>query len=84
MDAGGLLVEDEMNAQRGTYTAYSIGVGTVWAAILVIASLVSPADKRKTIFLTFGGFTIGWVSATIARYVYPPPKRYLRDTGKAA
>jgi hypothetical protein len=26
--------------------------------------------------LVFFGFCIGWVSTTIARYVYPPPKRW--------
>jgi hypothetical protein len=25
--------------------------------------------------LTFAGWVLGWTSATIARYVYPPPKR---------
>lgn len=25
---------------------------------------------------------IGWLSATIARYVYPPPKKYRQDTGQ--
>ena len=34
------------------------------------------ADKRKNTFLVFLGFAIGWVSATIARYVDPPPKKY--------
>jgi hypothetical protein len=24
--------------------------------------------------LTFAGWVLGWTSATIARYVYPPPK----------
>jgi hypothetical protein len=24
--------------------------------------------------MVFGGFAIGWLSATIARSVYPPPK----------
>ena len=36
-----------------------------------------------TYFLVFGGFVIGWLSATIARYVYPPPKKYRPDTGTA-
>jgi len=74
--ADGLLVEDEMNARRGTYTSYSIAVGIVWAVILVLVSLFGPADKRHTFFVVFGGFVIGWLSATIARYVYPPPKKY--------
>jgi len=28
--------------------------------------------------LVFGGWTIAWVSTTIARYVYPPPKRWFK------
>jgi hypothetical protein len=26
--------------------------------------------------VVFGGWVIGWLSATIARIVYPPPKRH--------
>jgi hypothetical protein len=48
---GGLLVEDEVNARKGTYTTYSIGVGIVWAVILVMVSLASSADKRHTFFV---------------------------------
>jgi tetrahydromethanopterin S-methyltransferase subunit F len=76
-------VEDEMNARKRSYTVYGIGVGIVWAVILVVVSLFSPAGKRHTVFTVFGGFVIGWVSATIARYVYPPPKKYRQDTGRA-
>ncbi len=71
-----------MNARMRTYTAYSMGVGIVWAILLVLASLFDPAGRRNDIFLVFFGFAIGWVSATIARYVYPPPKKYRQDAGK--
>jgi membrane-associated phospholipid phosphatase len=70
-----------MNPRRGTYTVYSIGVAVVWAVILVLTSVFASADKRHTIFVVFGGFVIGWLSATIARYVYPPPKKYRRGAG---
>ena len=66
-----------MNALTRSYTTYSVAVGIVWALLLLLA----PADKRHTILLVFGGFVIGWLSATIARYVYPPPKKYRPDTG---
>lgn len=72
-----------MNARIRTYTAYSAGVGIVWALLLVLVSLLDPAGKRSNIFLVFSGFVIGWLSATIARYVYPPPKKYRPDPGKA-
>jgi hypothetical protein len=72
-----------MNVRRGTYTTYSIGVGIVWAVILVLTWLLASPGKAHTIFVVFGGFAIGWVSATIARYVYPPPEKYRRDAGRA-
>ena len=73
-----------MNARTRSYTTYSVAVGIVWAVLLVLASLLAPADKLHTIFVVFGGFVIGWLSATIARYVYPPPKKYRPDTGTAS
>jgi len=72
-----------MNARTRSYTTYSVAVGIVWAVLLLLVSWLAPADKRHTIFLVFGGFVIGWLSATIARYVYPPPKKYRPDTGTA-
>ena len=68
-----------MNARYRTYTAYSIGVGIVWAVLLVLASIFDPAGRRNNIFLVFAGFAIGWLSATIARFVYLPPKKYQRS-----
>lgn len=65
------------------YTAYSIGCAVVWAAVLAVVSTEAKADKFHRILLVFGGWVIGWVSATIARYVYPPPKSHRRRTGKS-
>ena len=61
---------------RFTYEAYSIGVGVVWVVLLILATAFASSSKRHDIYAVFGGFVIGWLSATIARYVYPPPKRY--------
>jgi hypothetical protein len=72
-----------MNPRTRSYTTYSIAVAIVWAVILVLASLFASASKRHDIFVVFGGVAIGWLSATIARYVYPPPKKYRRDAGQA-
>jgi hypothetical protein len=49
----------------------------------MVATIVAPAHKRNIIFLIFEGFVTGWLSATIARYVYPPPKKYRQATGQA-
>jgi hypothetical protein len=39
---------------------------------------LSTADSvtRHKFVLVFAGWVIGWLSATIARAVYPPPKRH--------
>jgi hypothetical protein len=65
-----------------TYTAYSVGVGIVWAIILVLALSRDASGRRNNILLVFCGYAIGWISLTIARYVYPPPKKYRQDVGK--
>ena len=72
-----------MNSRMRSYAAYSVGVGIVWAIRLVLAWLLGPAGKRNNVFLVFFGFAIGWVSATIARYVYPPPKKYRQRVNEA-
>jgi hypothetical protein len=68
-----------MDDRMRSYTTYSIAVGLVWVILLVLASAFASASKRHDIFVVFGGFVIGWVSATIARYVYPPPKKWQGD-----
>lgn len=60
--------------RRNTYTGYSIGCAAVWAVILAVVSTEADDTKRRTILLVFGGWVMGWLSATIARSVYPPPK----------
>jgi hypothetical protein len=73
-----------MNVRTRSYTTYSIAVGIVWAVLLVLASLLASASKWHNILLVFLGFAIGWLSATIARYVYPPPKKYRQDADQAS
>ena len=57
-----------------TYTAYSIGCAVVWGVILAITATVGKEDTLHTLLLVSSGWVIGWTSATIARYVYPPPR----------
>jgi hypothetical protein len=64
-----------VNRRYRTYTAYSIGVGIVWAVRLALVSIID-SGRRRTNFLVFFGFALGWLSATIARAIYPPPKKY--------
>ncbi len=64
---------------RKTYTAYSIACALVWGAILALVAVLYP-DRLHTFLLVGGGWLIGWTSATIARSVYPPPRRTIRPT----
>lgn len=64
---------------RKTYTAYSVACALVWAVILLFVALQYP-DRLHTFLLVAAGWLIGWTSATIARSVYPPPKKKLRAT----
>ena len=73
-----------MNARYRSYTGYSIGVGIVWAVLLLLASVFDSAGKRDNVYLVFKGFAIGWPSATIARFVYPPPKKYRQKVSQSS
>ena len=35
-----------MKARTGSYTTYSVGVGIVWAVLLVLASWLAPPPKK--------------------------------------
>jgi hypothetical protein len=63
-----------MKSRLNSYTAYSIGCAAVWAVILAVVSAGAGNDTRHTFLLVFLGWVVGWLSATIARAVYPPPK----------
>jgi hypothetical protein len=63
-----------MRHRLNTYAAYSIGCAVVWSVILAIAATAGKEETLHTLLLVFYGWVVGWTSATIARYVYPPPK----------
>ncbi len=65
-----------MRIRRRTYAAYSIASAVVWLIILGISARIADENKRRTIRLTCAGWWLGWLSATIARHVYPPPPRW--------
>jgi hypothetical protein len=71
---------------RRSYTTYSLGVAVVWAIVLAVGAILDrhakfSATTFDVLLLVFGGFAIGWVSATIARFVYPPPRKWLHGNG---
>lgn len=58
------------------YWIYSAGLAVAWAVVFVVVFLRKGQHGAQTTLPVFLGFCIGWVSTTIARYVYPPPKRW--------
>ncbi|HXR23300.1 MAG TPA: hypothetical protein VN786_12150 [Acidimicrobiales bacterium] len=65
-----------MRNRLRTYTAYSIGCATVWVVLIIVGVATGKTSAQHTVLYVIGGWAIGWTSATIARYVYPPPKKY--------
>jgi len=63
---------------KRNYWAYSVGLAVVWAVILGVVAVGNDKSKLDSFLLLFGGFAIAWTSGTIARYVYPPPKKWVR------
>jgi hypothetical protein len=63
--------------RMNTYTAYGVGFFATWAALLAACAATVSPKTRAYIFAIFGGTVIGWTSATMARLVYPPPKKRL-------
>ena len=76
-DGGGFLVWIHRKTPPGmnTYTAYSIGIFIAWAVVWAIVAATVKQKDLGYIFAIFVGYCIGWGSATVARAVYPPPKK---------
>jgi hypothetical protein len=65
-----------MRDRLNTYTAYSIGCAIVWIVLIAIRLARGSTSSQHTLRFFMLGWAIGWTSATIARYVYLPPKKY--------
>ncbi len=59
-----------------SYGGYSLATFVVWGVILVIFWAHGNTTITHNLLLVFLGWVIAWVSTTIARLVYPPPKRW--------
>jgi hypothetical protein len=68
----------QLASRYRTYKVYSIACFIVWAVILAVVATVGTSHKTHTVLLVFAGWAIGWLSATIARSVYPTPGAKLR------
>jgi hypothetical protein len=61
--------------ESDTYTRYGIGSAIVWAALLVTGRAVLDAKNWERLRLGAATWWAGWLSATIARVGYPPPRK---------
>ncbi len=60
-----------MRYWRKSYKAYSVGLVVAWAIALTLIRLLRGPEHLNSAVLVCMGFFLGWLSATIARYVYP-------------
>ncbi len=64
--------------KQRNYWVYSIACFLVWGILLAVAAAKAKNGTFHNVLLVFAGRTLCWVSTTIARFVYPPPKRWLQ------
>jgi len=50
----------------------------VWGILPALAAAKATNGTFHNVLLVFAGWTLCWDSATIARFVYLPPKRWLQ------
>jgi hypothetical protein len=62
---------------RPDYLGYGLGCALAWAVIWILVGILASATTVHALGLVFLGWVIGWGSATIARAVYPAPRRTL-------
>jgi hypothetical protein len=66
------------------YWLYSAGCLVVWGIVLGVVASRGVHSRTENVLLVFGGFAVAWVSGTIARFVYPPPRRWTDRKSSAA
>jgi hypothetical protein len=66
------------------YWLYSAACLVVWGILLAVVAIKGNHSRVENILLVFGGFVIAWVSGTIARFVYPPPRRWTEKEATAS
>jgi hypothetical protein len=62
---------------RPDYLGYSIACAVAWAVIWILLATLASTKTVHTMGYVFLGWVIGWVSAAIARLVYPAPRSTL-------
>jgi hypothetical protein len=66
-----------MSIRRKSYKAYSVGLLVSWAIALSLIWWLKGDAALESASKLCMGFFLGWLSATIARHVYPKEKGLL-------
>ena len=62
-------------------STYSIACFLAWGILIALSAAKAKKGTLHNVLLVFSGagpWGLCWVSATIARFVYPPPRRWLQ------
>jgi hypothetical protein len=64
------------------YLGFSVGCATAWAVIWVLLAILASPKTVHTMGYVFLGWVIGWITATMARVIYPAPRSTLLTEGR--
>ena len=59
---------------RLDYLGFSAGCAVAWAVIWILLATLASTHTVHTMTYVFLGWLIGWITATIARVIYPAPR----------
>ena len=62
-----------MILRHRSYARYSLALLITWAIVLLLVWEIRGPVAFKTFLFVGAGYFLGWLSATIARSIYPPP-----------
>ncbi len=65
-----------MKLIQKNYVGYSIASAVAWAIVLSVIAGTASGTTTHALLLVALGWWIGWISATLARIVYPSPRRW--------
>jgi hypothetical protein len=66
---------------RLDYLGFTIGCVVAWAVVWTLLATLASPHTVHAVAPVFLGWVIGWITATIARVVYPAPKQTLITKG---
>jgi hypothetical protein len=66
---------------RPSYLGFSIGCAAAWAVIWILLATLASTRTVHAVAYVFLGWVIGWFTATLARVVYPAPRRTVLTAG---